>query len=104
MDQPEVLKTEEHVDWAWGKGQLVWGILNAAHTGDLAGVKRLVEIDASLLRCAWQYQTPMHMAAQEGRLHIVRYLFEKGADAVDLWRSGHINALQLAEDCGHQDV
>jgi ankyrin repeat protein len=60
-------------------------VVEAAERGDLDEVRRLVQQDRGLLvaMCGtydWAYMSPLSAAAKEGRLEVVRYLLDEGAD------------------------
>lgn len=51
-------------------------LLHAAHTGDLAEIKRLKLKRANLLGCDYDGRTALHLAASSGHMHIVKYMVE----------------------------
>jgi ankyrin repeat protein len=70
-------------------------IFIASYNGDLEAVKRLIEQDPKLVNSRNSLgRFPLEIAAQTGRMEIVRFLLEKGAD-VNLNRDGS-TALHMA--------
>jgi ankyrin repeat protein len=55
-------------------------IATAAERGDLEEVRRLVQQDHQLLDAEWNSYTPLKAAAWKGRVEVVRYLLDEGAD------------------------
>jgi ankyrin repeat protein len=69
-------------------------IIKAAERGDLDEVRRLVQQDRGLLDAVWgysqwEYLSPLTAAAKEGRLEVVRYVLDEGADINLRPRSGY---------------
>jgi ankyrin repeat protein len=54
-------------------------ITSAAGRGDLGDVRRLVQQDRQLLEAYCDQRTPLKVAAEEGRLDVIRYLLDEGA-------------------------
>ncbi|MDQ7826348.1 MAG: ankyrin repeat domain-containing protein [Candidatus Eremiobacteraeota bacterium] len=77
----------------------------AANRGDLKKVRAYIDANPGLLNepSAKLLETPLHEAAGMGRLEVVKYLVEKGADCSLKDSSGH-TALEKAIDRGHNDV
>src|ERR1700761_8549354 len=82
MRQPELLKTEDYLPWSRGRGVDVWAMFVAAANGDLATIRALEARDAGLLKCEFEYFTPLHFAVRENRIEVVRYLLERGVRPV----------------------
>lgn len=59
----------------------VWGMLDAARTGDLDRVKELVGFLPPLAYCQYDYTSPLHLAIREGHLETVEFLIKH--DALD---------------------
>jgi hypothetical protein len=64
---------------AYANTDLVWRMLAAAKTGDLAAVSTLVAATEGLARCEYNYMPPLHLAVREGHLEVVRFLLDHGA-------------------------
>jgi ankyrin repeat protein len=78
-------------------------IIVAAGRGDLEEVRRLVQQDHQLLDARWGIlDTPLKAAAGKGRVEVVRYLLDEGAD-INLMPDG---SSPLARAChyGHVEV
>ncbi len=105
MQQPDFLKTDDVVPWAWGRGNAVWAMFEAAAGGDVARMQQLVAQDDDLIRCMCDYRTPLHYAVRENQLEAAQWLIERGADAT--YRSGqdwHDAPRQLAADRGYDQM
>lgn len=59
-----------------------WQIQFMSGTGDLDGVRQLVENDPNLVNCQWTHErnTPLLQATQIGAIEVFKYLIDKGAD------------------------
>jgi len=57
----------------------VWSLLMACRDGALARVEALLAACPSLLRCDYNYMSPLHLAVREGHVEIVRFLAGLGA-------------------------
>lgn len=57
----------------------VWNMLSASCAGELARVVELVEANAGLLTCQYDYTSPLHLAVREGHTEVVKFLVERGA-------------------------
>jgi ankyrin repeat protein len=105
MIQPDALKTDEYLPWSRGRGSDVWRMFRSAVDGDLATIRTLVEADPALATCEFAYFTPLHFAAREGRLEVVKFLVEHGADPTDRAATGwHELPLTMAKDRGHTEL
>lgn len=80
MQQPESLRTDEYLPWCRGRGNDVWGMMQAASTGDLATLESLVAKDVSLVDCEFEYYRPLHFAVRDNQFEAVRWLIDHGAD------------------------
>lgn len=108
MIQPDQLKRDEPLIWSTGRGTDVWAMFQAAISGDLATIQRLLTQDPSLVRGAWHYRRPMYFAVRESQLEVARYLLDHGAEPMNAWGDdtlpeiardrGHVEMLQLLED------
>jgi Ankyrin repeats (3 copies) len=78
-------------------------LVQAADTGDIASVERLVAAGADMNAATSNGMTPLMCAAQNGHIEIVSLLVARGAD-VYLARNDGATALTLAAFYGHHDV
>jgi ankyrin repeat protein len=102
MIQPDALKRDEPLLWSPGTGTGVWEMFCAAIQGDLAAIKRVLERDASLVRCHYAYRTPLYFAVRENRLEVARHLLEQGADPLGL--AVNDSLLDVARDRGYTEM
>jgi RNA polymerase sigma factor (sigma-70 family) len=81
LTQPDSMNTEHYI---YGtevvNGHDAWALFNAAASGDLARVQKLVDRDPALVNAQYWYQFPLHFAAKEGHADVVQYLVEHGAE------------------------
>ncbi|HSL71773.1 MAG TPA: ankyrin repeat domain-containing protein, partial [Longimicrobiales bacterium] len=82
--QPEALKLTKPWMWSPGIGTDVWQMFCACITGDLETVMELIARDPSLVRCHYEYRTPLSFAVRENQLAVAEYLLDRGALAVGL--------------------
>lgn len=66
---------------------LTQSFIYAASQGDLDEVKRFIALGVEVNKGDYDNRTALHLAAAEGKYHIVKYLIDKGANnkAVDRW-------------------
>ncbi|MBS1659747.1 MAG: ankyrin repeat domain-containing protein [Bacteroidetes bacterium] len=83
MTQPAALNTEEYLPWSRGRGIDVWAMIVASSTGDLDTIKKLVAHDPGLLRCSFEYFTPLRFAVRENQRAVVDYLLDKGLSPLE---------------------
>lgn len=98
MTQPAALQKEERLFWSTGLGTDVWQMFCAACDGDLEKVKKLLAKDASLVRGAYDYRTPMSFAVANNQLEVAAYLLQHGASPVDSGTGDPL--IQMARDRG----
>ena len=86
-------------------------LFEAATNGDLAGVKKALELGAKINKASQWDGTALHIAASKGHLEIISFLLEKGADATQseiadftplhlAARDGQIEAVKLLLEKG----
>jgi len=102
MIQPDELKKNEPLRWSTGTGVDVWQMFCACMSGDLKTVKSCVKKDASLVRCQYNYGTPLYFAVRENQIEIVRFLLEHGADPLSL--AVNDTLLDIARDRGYAEM
>lgn len=102
MIQPDELKKNEPLRWSTGTGVDVWEMFCACTSGNLKTVKTLVKKDASLVRCRYNYRTPLYFAVRENQIEIVRFLLEYGADPLSL--AVNDTLLDIARDRGYAEM
>jgi ankyrin repeat protein len=102
MIQPEELKRDDRLIWSTGKGTDVWAMFQAATSGDLPAIQKLLAKDPSLVRGAWNYRKPMYFAVRENRIDVARYLLDHGADPMNAW--GDDTLPQIARDRGYAEM
>ncbi len=88
-------------DWA---AEDIWELLQAARSGCVKTIARLVEKDPSLVHADYWYTPPIHFAVREGHLDAVKLLVEAGADASHRSLDGEETLMDFASDRGHVDV
>lgn len=102
MTQPEALAKDEPLRWSAGKGTDVWAMFQAARLGDLSVIRTLLQKDASLVNCHYDYRNPLYFAVRENQPEIAAYLLEQGASPL---RSGTTDTLlQMARDRGYAEI
>ena len=102
MIRPDELKNNEPLVWSTGTGSDVWDLFCACIRGDLEIVKRLIENDRSLVRCQYEYRTPLYFAVRENQIDVARLLLHQGADPFGL--GVHDGLLQTARDRGYVEM
>ncbi len=102
MTQPEELKKNEPLLWSTGAGTDVWELFCACIAGDMGTIKRLVNIDSSLVRSHYAYRTPIYFAVRENQLEAARFLLEHGADPLSL--AVNDSLLDIARDRGYLEM
>jgi ankyrin repeat protein len=74
----------------------------ACRDGDLQRVQALVANDAGLVRCHWQYRTPMYFAVRENRAAVAAFLLDHGADPLGL--AVNDTLLEICRDRGYAEL
>jgi ankyrin repeat protein len=77
------LLKDEPLFWSSGKGTDVWEIFVAAMNNHLSKIKSLLNKYPSLIRCQYDYRTPMSFAVRENQLEVAAFLLEMGANPVN---------------------
>jgi ankyrin repeat protein len=101
MVQPESLRSEEYQPWSRGRGVEVWAMLCASIAGDLEAIKRLVERDAKLVDCEYEYFKPIRFAVRENHRAVLEFLLDKGADPA--YDAGG-TLVSIAQDRGYTEL
>jgi ankyrin repeat protein len=99
MIQPEALKQARPWMWSTGIGTDVWAMLCACSAGDLETVRSLVERDPSLVRCHYEYRTPLSFSIRENHWNVVAFLLDNGASKMSLG-----NPIEMASDRGLDEM
>lgn len=102
MIQPDELKTNEPLLWSTGTGVDVWEMFCACISGDLETVKRLVDKDPAIVRCHYEYRTPIYFAVRENQIQIARFLLEHNADPLSLAVDNSL--LEITRDRGYSEM
>lgn len=84
--------------WA-SRARDVWDAMEAARTGNVVTLQRLLARDPNLAR----YDEPLHFATREGHIEALKALLDAGADA-DAVRVGGDTLVTIAHDRGHDAV
>jgi RNA polymerase sigma factor (sigma-70 family) len=100
MIRPEALKKTDRLFWSPGIGADVWEMFCACITGNLEIVKRLVDKDPSLVRCHYEYRTPLTFAARENQVEIAAFLLDHGAAPFGV--GGDL--IQVAQERGYPEM
>ena len=74
----------------------------ACRDGDLPRVRALTARDPGLVRCHWQYRTPLYFAVRENRAAVAAFLLDHGADPLGL--AVNDTLLQICQDRGSADL
>jgi ankyrin repeat protein len=83
----------------------VWRMLIASRDGDLAQVRELVTAWPTIVKSAYGYTTPLHLAVREGRLDVVRFLAAHGAvNPKYVTHPYNETLLTVADDRGYAEI
>ena len=108
MLQPEELKKNLPVELSNGviaTTTEVWNILVATKNGDVDRVKKLVEGCHELIYAQYNYTPPIHFAAREGHIELVKYLLDNGAHDPAYKIYPFQESLQtIAQDRAHHEI
>jgi len=77
-------------------------LIDACHRGDLERVKQLVAEGVDVNQGDYDRRTPMHLAAADGNLEVVKFLVEHNANVNVIDRFGHsplYDALRGGKTC-----
>ncbi len=102
MIRPDELKSDKPLVWSAGTGTHVWAMFCAAHDGDIAAIKRLLQKDPSLIRCQFGYRTPLYFAVRENQLEVTRFLLEGMHDPLGLALGDSF--FDIARDRGYTEI
>jgi ankyrin repeat protein len=102
MTQPDELKSPEPLLWSAGNGADVWALIQAAMSGDVPTIQRLVEQDPRLVRSQFRYRTPLYFAVRENQRGAAEYLLDQGADPIGL--AVNDSLLEICRDRGYSDL
>jgi len=97
--QPEALKEKKPWVWSPGIGTDVWEMFTACIMGDLGAVRELTARDPSLVRCHYEYRTPLSFAVRENHVDVAAFLLDQGAARVGLG-----DPLEMARDRGYAEM
>lgn len=91
------------VELASGGGRGTWDTVVAAWDGDVAALRRLLELNRRLARAEYWYTPAIHFAAREGHVEAVRLLLDAGADPE---RNGlnDRNLVEMTRERGHEEI
>jgi ankyrin repeat protein len=102
MKQPEALKKNEPLVWSTGTGTEVWALFCACIDGDFQKVKTLLDANAALARCHYNYRKPIYFAVRENRLDVAALLIERDPDPIGL--AVNDSLLEIARDRGYAEM
>lgn len=99
MQSARALQKNQELPWSPGTGQQVHAMFAAALSGDLAGLRALLQENPALANCHYIYRTPLYFAVRENQPAAAQLLLEAGANLL-----GHTvddSLLQVARDRGY---
>ncbi len=77
--RPAELQKNEPLVWSAGTGVEVWNLFCNVTTGDLDAVQTAMRANPALVRCHYNYRTPLYFAVRENRVAIASFLLDNGA-------------------------
>jgi ankyrin repeat protein len=101
MTQPRELRTDDYKPWSRGRGHDVWAMLTASMMGDRAAVEALLEKDAALVDCEYEYFKPVRFAVRENHIELVDLLLARGANAAD---EAGASLVEIARERGYAEL
>ncbi|MFN0104425.1 MAG: ankyrin repeat domain-containing protein [Bryobacteraceae bacterium] len=84
MRRPMELRHKKPLLWSTGRGTDVWHLFVTAAEGDLPGMRRLLRKDPSLVRCHYNYRTPLYFAVRENQVRAASLLLSHAGDPLSL--------------------
>lgn len=102
MFQPDELKSDRPLRWSPGTGNQVWAMFQAAASGDLETLRRLMAEDPRLARCQCHYRTPLYFAVRENQIDAARLLLDTGSTRAGVEVNDSFR--QMAGDRGYQEM
>jgi ankyrin repeat protein len=100
MIQPDDLNKPSPLVWSTGKGTDVWALFQAAMAGDMGALKRLLDGDPSLVRCHYNYRTPLYFAVRENQIGAAEYLLDRGYSQMETLLRSKLATLHNASSDG----
>ena len=102
--KPQELENDEF-DWTGRtRHSDVWETLIAARSGNVDGLKKLLDRNPELVNCQYWYVSPLHFAVREGHIDAAKLLVDRGADLTQQTLYGQETFLQVATDRGHTEL
>ena len=102
MRRPPELRKKEPLLWSTGTGTDVWKLFRAAASGDLRVMRRLLKTDPSLVRCHYNYRTPLYFAVRENQVKAATLLLSYPGDPLSL--AVNDTLLSVARDRGFTEM
>jgi len=93
--RPKALKLDEELLWGVGSGNDTWAMFRAALTGDINALEELLQKDPRLIRCQFDYRTPMLFAVQENQLEAAKFLLSRGANPISSGTNDTLETIAL---------
>lgn len=102
MRRPAELSSDQPLTWSTGRGADVWDLFQAAIAGDEAAIARLLANDPGLVRCHYNYRTPLYFAVRENQVGSAELLLDRGADPIGL--AVNDSLLDICRDRGYPQM